>query len=222
MARLRRPALAIVLACAVLVVGSGVAALPTAENDPCLWPTIDAPLPRGEEFPRDVRYSVDLVPYGARCEVEVTEGTTIVTSYAPSVGAFVAWLAVCAALLVLALRRPGSAAARGAVLATALLGLLGGLHHQGEYTAAGFGMLLLGAPMTYALDRLLGARPRGTDQLRSAVLALVLPLIVLIFWTVPAFVPLDVLAIFSGLGAGSLTSWLVARSFRARPSLRPA
>lgn len=221
MRRLRRPVLAIVLAFGAFVVGSGVAALPTTTNESCFDVGLRRAPPPSEELVKETRGSTEWAPYGMRCEVIVDENTTIVESRAPSFGAFVAWLVLCAALLVLALRRPDSAAARGAVLAAALLGLLGGLHQQTEYPAAGMGMLLLGAPLTYALDRVLRARPRGTDRVRSVALAIALPLIVLTFWTVPDFMALSVPAIFSGVAAGALTSWLVAWPFRARAVVQP-
>jgi hypothetical protein len=208
------------LAVTVLVAGSGLAALPSAGNEQC--PTPDVPgLPADEALAPDIDTVTPLLPFGTRCEAVTADGRrSVFARHAPGTAAFVAWLVVTAVLLRAAWRRRERAAARGVAAATAVLGLLGLLWHlTGEFPAAVMGVVVLGLPLVLAVDRGLWPGPREDGAGAALALALLLPLVVVLAWTPPAFLELPVPGLAAGLLAGAL---LAAGIARVATSARPA
>ena len=163
-----RVALTIVLiAASAFVLGSGIAALPYAENDPCIG--------YGMETGPSVDWERTLVPYGTRC---VIEGETL-ERLAPTMGAAVAWWVAAALLLGGALRLRRHASARGAALALGVLGVAGLAGHELSFQGGVFAAVVFGAPLWFLVAWLL--RPGG-DWVQAAMLAVTLPFTVLVVW----------------------------------------
>src|SRR3954453_19290198 len=129
-----RLASAVLFVGAVFLFGSGLAALPYAENDPCI------------EFLTETGPSVlvtnQLIPYGTRCEA----GAAVALFLGPSTGTYAAWLLATALVLAAAVRHRRSAVVRGVGSAIAVLGVFGVLAHQLDFTGAGMATLVLAAP----------------------------------------------------------------------------
>src|SRR4051812_15866315 len=92
---------------AVLVVGSGLAAVGYAANDPCLTYNTET---------SSVTRSYRLLPYGSDCQVHFS---------GPGTSEFIAWLAATALILGVAVWFRRSAAVRGAAMAVCVVGVLG-------------------------------------------------------------------------------------------------
>lgn len=200
-------------AAAVFVVGSGLAASPYAENDPCV--------PAGELL--DSRLSVQLVPYGTRCERETAGGGLAVQELAPSTGVLVAWLNATAIGLACLLRLRHHPAARGAALAAVVLAVFGlGYHRFAEWAPVGFATMLYGAPLIAWIDRLLRSEPRW---LASIVLGVSLPFTVIFAWSFPYFLGAHAVGVVTGMAAGAglavAIEQLPAMSGRSSRASRP-
>jgi hypothetical protein len=186
----------------VVFAASGVAALPSAENDACTQYMSETNQP-------EIRASRDLVPYGTRCESVVDDTPTVIETLGPSAAAFVGWLAATALLLAAAVRHRRSAWARGVVMATCVLGAFGILLHEfGDYAPVAMMTTVVSAPLVYAVDRLL--RPR--DSFTSFALSVVLPFPVIVAESVLGLMGWPVAAVALGLLTGAALSAGVDRA----------
>jgi hypothetical protein len=186
---------------AVLVVGSGLAALTVAENEPCsTWfgaNEADAWRPQAV---------TNLVPLGTRCEYP-PDTDTLREDFIPSASSYAAWLVIVAAAFSLAVWRWLIAAVRGAACALVISGLFGLLYvYAGEFDAAVVGSCVLGAPLVYALD----VRARA-NSLASLLFCLALPVIANAAWFVPGLLGAYVAAAMCVAFAGALTSFAADR-----------
>lgn len=186
----------LLIAVSAFAIGSGIAAIPYWENDPCIG--------FYEEVRDDVTWVTQLVPYGTRCE----RAGEPVRRLVPSGGEWIAWLAVVAAVLAAAWRWRRYASARGAALAAVVLGVFGLIAHQAEGAPALMGAVVLGAPLVLAGDRLLRPEPRW---LTSLALCAALPLVVVCVWFAPGFMGWEELAAALVLLAGAATGSVVER-----------
>jgi hypothetical protein len=204
----------VLLATTVFVVGSGIAAIPYWENEPCISSL--------SETGPGTTWATQLVPYGTRCEREVRGGTETVQVLAPGTGELIAWLIVIAVVFGLAARHRRSARARGVALAAGVLGLFGLLAHQGEGVAPMVGAVVLGAPLVLAGDRVL--RPQAS-WLTSLALCATLPLVVLAVWFAPGLMGYEevaaALAALAGAGTAAAVERLGPRFDLSSPSSRP-
>ncbi len=208
-----RVALSLVLfAASVFVIGSGIAAIPYAENDPCL---------SGSET-LDSRWAMQAVPYGTRCEFETAGGPIEVRELAPSIGIAVAWWLATALVLAAALRFRRHASARGVALALLVLGVFGVLSHQWEFTGAALFTVVYGVPLSLVAAWLL--QP-GRGLLSPAVLSVTLPFTTLCVWFVPSGFEFDevgvVLALLAGAGLAAIVERLLAMCARSSHASRP-
>ncbi len=203
----------VIVVCA-FVVGSGIAAIPYWENDPCSGFYV--------EVGPGVTWVTQLVPYGTRCEREAAGGWETVNDLVPSTGEWVAWLAVTTVVLAAAWRWRRFASARGVGLAAGVLGLFGLVAHQAEGAAALMGAVVLGAPVVLAGDRLL--RPAAGWPV-SLVLGASLPLVVMAVWFAPGLMGYEevaaVLVLLAGAGTAAAAEWLVPRFVRSSRSSPP-
>jgi hypothetical protein len=186
----------------VVLAASGIAALPSAENDMCTHYMSETGGP-------EIRASRDLLPYGTRCEYVFGDTRTIVETYGPGTAAFVGWLAAIALLLGAAVRYRRSAFARGIAMATCVLGAFGLLLHQfADYAPVAMMTTVLSVPLVYAVDGLL--RPRRSFT--SFALAVVLPFGVIVAESTLAFMGWPVGGVALGLLTGALLSAGVDRA----------
>ena len=200
------------LAIAVFAVGSGLAALPLAVNEPC-----STYYGTNEVDAWTAQATTNLVPFGTRCEYP--PGThTVHEDHVPSPASYAAWLAVVAAIFAFAVRRRRVAAVRGAACALVITGLFGLLYvYGGEYTAAAFGSCVLGVPLVFALD----VRARA-DLQASLLFSLALPVVANVAWFLPGFMDAYAAAAACVALAGALASVAIdtmSRSLAAREEL---
>jgi hypothetical protein len=128
---------------------------------------------------------LQLLPLGTRCPGGTPE------LHGPGTAAWLAWIAA-ALLLFVAARRPGRA--RGALAAAVVLAVVSFLYHfGGELSPAALGAWLLGMPLVWAVER-------------SAVVAVVLPPVVLAVWFVAFGLGFDVAAVLLGVAVGGLVA----------------
>ncbi|MDA0185133.1 hypothetical protein OJ997_32815 [Solirubrobacter phytolaccae] len=197
MRALRVASCIVLFAASVFVIGSGIAAIPYGENEPCIeFLTETGP---------GVDWVIDLVPYGTRC-VQASETVRVV---APSTGEWLAWLAVITALLAVAVRWRRFASVRGLGLAAGVLGLLGLLAHQAEGGPAMMGAVVFSAPLVLAGDRLLRPEPRWPV---SFLLCVTLPFVVIAVWFAPGYSGFHEVAVAAGLLAGAGVAAVVERA----------
>lgn len=195
-----RVALTIVLiAASAAVIGSGIAAIPYWENEPCISYL--------SETGPQLTWVTQFAPYGTRCEP--VGGGEALRLLAPSTGEWVAWMLVIAAVLALAWGFRRHASARGVALAAAVLGLFGLLAHQGDGALPLMAAVVLGAPLVLLGDRMLRPEPRWAT---SVALCLSLPFVVMAVWFVPGFMAYEELAAALALLAGAGTAAVVERA----------
>lgn len=182
----------VLIGASAFVIGSGIAAIPYWENEPCIGFL--------SETGPSVNWATTLVPYGTRCEHAVAGGSETVQVLAPSTGEWLAWLLVVAAVFAASTSLRRYASARGMAYAAAVLGLFGLLAHQ-LGAAALMGAVVLGAPLVLAGEWLM--RP-DARWMTSLVLCLSLPLGVIAVWFVPGFMAFEeiaaALAVLAGAG----------------------
>jgi hypothetical protein len=172
------------------VIGSGLAAIPYGENDPCI----------GGYETLDTDWAIQLVPYGTRCEYETPSGRTDVRELSPSVGVAVAWWVASALVLVGVLRFRRYASVRGTGLALGVLGAFGLAWHQSEFIGAVILPVVLGLPLWCVAAWLLQpGRSWGTP----IVLSIALPFTVLFAWTLLGFSGWPEAGVLFGLLAGA-------------------
>lgn len=149
------------------VLGSGIAALPYMENDPCIG--------YGTETGPSVDWERSLVPYGTHC---VMGGRTL-ERLAPSLPTAVAWWVATALLLAGALRLRRLASARGVALGLGVLGVFGLAGHEFSFVGGAFFAVVLAAPVWFvAAWRLQPDRSWPAP----AVLAVALPFTTVFVW----------------------------------------
>lgn len=176
---------------AVLVLGSGLAALPEANQGSC------------------VDYEVQLFPYGSKCQLP-EEGPPVYRTDAPGAGELLAWFVLAALLLGGAVARRRSAWARGVAVAVAVLGVFGLLSHQVELFGAALAtVMFLGPPLAFAVDALLRGEARW--KLAPVALAALSPLAVIVAWTPPGFLDAPVVGLLAGVLAAALLAAATAR-----------
>jgi len=208
-----RVALTIALiAASASVLGSGIAALPYVENDPCLT--------YGSEAGPSVDWETSLVPYGTSC---VLEGETL-ERLAPGVGALLAWWAATALLLGAALRLRRHASARGVALTLGTLGVFGLAGHQSDFMGGFFFAAVLACPVWF-----LAAWWLQPDRSWHApvVLAVVLPFTTAFVWFAGSSSGYGqdevgvVIALLAGAGLAAAVERLPLKSVLSLPASPP-
>ena len=202
----------VLIAASAFVVGSGIAALPYMENDPCIG--------YGTETGPSVGWETSLVPYGTRC---VMEGETL-ERLAPSVGALLAWWAATALVLGAALRLRRHASARGVALALGVLGVLGLAGHQLSFVGGAFVAVVFACPIWFVAAWLL--QPDRSWH-APVVLAGVLPFTTAFFWFAGSSAGYGqdelgvVIALLAGAGLAAVVDRLPLRSVLSLPASPP-
>jgi hypothetical protein len=201
---MRRAALTALVA--GFVVGTFLAALPYAMNEPCLV---------ASEFPvenRNASVNDNLWPYGTNCELGGGYGGHAVEQHRAGVLEGIAWVALCSLLFALALIRR-TPAAHGAAAAVTLLAVIGFLwQFGGEFAPFVVFLPTFAFLVPYVVLRWL----RHGSRVRSALTAYVLTGTVSFVWVVGDFSGFRYLGIAAGIVAGALTVRAAARVGRAR------
>ena len=187
------------------LIGSWLAWLPHAENEPCsLFP---AAAPDGSTATNGLR----LWPPATRCEFQYADGRLASELIGPSAEATVAWIIAATALIAAAVARRSSSLLRGLVSGSALLALIGSLYYlAGELVPAAFMTLMVGPVVVAAIDRRL-REPERRDIARSLVVGVLLAPGVLFVWFFAWAGVTEELATPVGIATGGLVSVVAGR-----------
>jgi hypothetical protein len=196
----------VVTACLLAVVGTnGIASLPFAN---AYQVCVDGWFLDGQVWRADVQLSIQLLPYSLRCSYD----NGLVETHGPELGTWLAVAVAVAMALMATTRFRGRAGVRGLVGGLVVLAACG-------YLAQWLGMelgvevaTLAGVPVVYGIDR--GLRIRAARKLRSCLLAVVLPVIVLLTWGTAWAVEQPAVGVLIAVTLGSGIAALIERAER--------
>ncbi len=199
------------LTAAGLLVGNGLAALPSTGNDLCTSAAGNRPVRGGAEGVT-ADGGMELWPLQTWCAYDPFGGEsfTVRETIGPSIAAWVLWLVLGVALALTAHRYRGLPPVRGAACGAAVLAVFAlAQHFAGEYPGAVLlTVVFAGTPLAAAIDHALRPRRR---LLASVVVGAVMPTSVIVAWTVPAFMDLPTLGTVLGIATGAVVAAAVGR-----------